>query len=298
MPASGAHDGPVREGGDVSCFAGGGRFSLAGAQDKIPIVYYEGQVYIPTTGAATTHILKPPHLGAAAKDSVYNEYFCMRLAKACQLHVPEVFIASSEIPFYIIERYDRQVVGGESDRIHQIGFCQAQNYLVEEKYEEDGGPTLEANYACLLVNSSNGIRDVRRYIDWICFNLLIGNNDSHSKNISFIVEDDALVLAPFYDLLCTSIYSEYAPEFAFKIGRHRAWGKLQKIDLQNEITKWGLSKSPDLMVQAMAKMRATIAEQLDQQVSEFVALFPKVKAAGRIREEINRRLESFAKRGI
>ena len=276
----------------------GGRFSLAGAQDKIPIVYYEGQVYIPTAGAATTHILKPPHLGTAAKYSVYNEYFCMRLAKACRLDVPEVFIAQAEIPFYITERYDRHVVGENISRIHQIDFCQAQNYLVEEKYEEDGGPSLATNYACLLVNSSNGIKDVRRYIDWICFNLIIGNNDCHSKNISFIVEGDHLVLAPFYDLLCTSIYREYSPEFAFNIGRNRAWGKLQKKDLENEVIKWGLSKSPDLLVQAMAKMQRNIEAHLDQQVAEFEHQFPQVRAASRIQGEIHRRLKSFAKRGF
>jgi serine/threonine-protein kinase HipA len=36
----------------------GGRFSLAGAQDKIPIVYYEGQVYIPTANTLASFSIR------------------------------------------------------------------------------------------------------------------------------------------------------------------------------------------------------------------------------------------------
>lgn len=41
---------------------------------------------------------------------------------------------------------------------------------------------------------------------WLAFNLLIGNNDNHIKNISFLVDEEGVRLAPFYDLLSTACY--------------------------------------------------------------------------------------------
>ena len=44
-------------------------------------------------------------------ESVFNEYFCMKLAKACGLHVAECDILEiQDIPYYVVERYDRQSV--------------------------------------------------------------------------------------------------------------------------------------------------------------------------------------------
>jgi len=41
---------------------------------------------------------------------------------------------------------------------------------------------------------------------WIIFNTMVGNSDSHLKNISFLVDQDGKRVAPFYDLLCTAVY--------------------------------------------------------------------------------------------
>jgi serine/threonine-protein kinase HipA len=58
------------------------RLSLAGAQDKLPIVFDGDRLGLPRNGTPSSHILKPPiH---AAPDSVINEGFCMALAEAMQ----------------------------------------------------------------------------------------------------------------------------------------------------------------------------------------------------------------------
>jgi serine/threonine-protein kinase HipA len=38
------------------------------------------------------------------------------------------------------------------------------------------------------------------------FNILVGNDDCHLKNLSFLVSHDAISLAPHYDLLATGAY--------------------------------------------------------------------------------------------
>ena len=69
-----------------------GYLSLAGAQDKFAAVYKEGRFFLPTQGGPTTHIIKPPIQHSGIKESVYNEYYCMELARAVGLHVPACFV--------------------------------------------------------------------------------------------------------------------------------------------------------------------------------------------------------------
>ncbi|HAZ14633.1 MAG: hypothetical protein A2X86_06095 [Bdellovibrionales bacterium GWA2_49_15] len=273
-----------------------GRFSLAGAQDKVPLVYMDEKLYIPTSGIATTHILKPPHFSKSVKDSVYNEYFSMTLAAACGLNVPKVFVVESEVPFYIVERFDRKIITDEVKRLHQVDFCQAQGYLVEEKYEEDGGPNLKSNYLCIKKNSSDFTIDAKNFMRWISFNMLLGNNDCHSKNISFLRHDGGYRLSPFYDLLCTSIYKEYSSEFAFKLGGNGSWGQWKKEHFEKEMVSWGLDKSPRLLLETLTEVKETILANLGPQLANFRARFPTIKVAGRIKEEIRNRVHSFEKR--
>ena len=54
------------------------RLSLAGAQDKLPVVFDGRHIGLPHNGAPSSHILKPAiH---AVEDSVANKGFCMLLA--------------------------------------------------------------------------------------------------------------------------------------------------------------------------------------------------------------------------
>jgi serine/threonine-protein kinase HipA len=68
------------------------RLSLAGAQDKLPVVVHGDGIGLPLGGMPSTHILKPepdrfPGL-------VANESFCMTLARAVGLPVPDITYCS------------------------------------------------------------------------------------------------------------------------------------------------------------------------------------------------------------
>lgn len=53
------------------------RLSLAGAQDKLPVVFDAQRIGLPRNGTPSSHILKPAI--AAFEDSVINEGFCQAL---------------------------------------------------------------------------------------------------------------------------------------------------------------------------------------------------------------------------
>ena len=59
------------------------RLSLAGAQDKLPVLFDGQCIGLPQGGQPSTHILKTAIL--AVQESVLNEGFCMTLAKALGL---------------------------------------------------------------------------------------------------------------------------------------------------------------------------------------------------------------------
>lgn len=130
-----------------------GYLSLAGAQDKFPAIFKEGKLFLPTHGAPTTHIVKIPIIREGIKESVYNEFYCMELARAVGFKVPPCQVLGGLHPLFIIERYDRYADHKNIvHRIHQQDFCQAQGITSEFKYEAKDGPSLKKDYDLILAN--------------------------------------------------------------------------------------------------------------------------------------------------
>jgi len=199
------------------------RISGAGAQNKLMIAFdAQVQIAIPTGSTASTHIIKPPIHGL--ETSVFNEFFCMQLARAIGLPAPETNILWIKgKPYYLVARYDREAdVSGIARRLHQEDFCQAMHIAPEIKYENEGGPTLEQCFALLDARITSGAMAGKNKItllQGVIFNYLIGNGDAHGKNFSILYQGESESLAPFYDLLCTLIYSDaFKAKMAMKIG--------------------------------------------------------------------------------
>lgn len=196
----------------------GYRLSLAGAQNKLAVGFIDNQIKLIKNGAPTTHILKP--LIARVSDSVHNEFFCMKLARIMGIDTPEVFMYHHQnIPYYLVTRYDRhRSKDGSVMRVHQEDFCQALSIPAEMKYEREGGPSIAQCQALITTHSKQPALDMHKFMMMVQFNYLIGNNDAHGKNFSFLYKDKKPVLAPAYDLLSTAIYPELSRKMAMKIG--------------------------------------------------------------------------------
>lgn len=194
------------------------RLSLAGAQDKLPVVVRDGRVALPLGDTPSTHIIKPEPLrfpGLAA-----NEFFCMTLAKAVGLKVAAVErFTVGDKACLLVRRYDRTVAAdGAVTRIHQEDFCQALGFPPEHKYQQEGGPLLRDCVALLREWSTAPVLDLRDFIDGQIFNVLVGNADAHGKNYSMLYQGGQRRLAPFYDLVCTLAWPELSKTPAMKIG--------------------------------------------------------------------------------
>jgi serine/threonine-protein kinase HipA len=236
-------------------------FSLAGAQAKFPCSIRNGEITIPV-GKPTTHIVKLPiRSGNKLLDSVENEYLCMRLAEKCGLPVPRVMILGSNIPLFAIERFDRSTHDGVIRRLHTQDLCQALGKLGKEKYEKHSGPSFADCYHLVRDQSSKAAQDLFALLDWMGFNLAIGNNDSHAKNISLILTPSGVVLAPFYDLISTALYPQYNAQFAFRISEVSSWDKITADRIDSFARKLGIRGTfvSNRWKQVFEKLRAGIS---------------------------------------
>ncbi len=209
------------------------RISLAGAQVKLLLMVLEdGSPAIPEGSAASSHILKPDIQGLRGVwGSAINETFCMQLATELGLGVAEASY-QSETRACLVRRYDRMPdAQGGLRRLHQLDVCQLAGTPSLIKYETDGGPGL-ARCRELLQQVGTPAKDLQRLIGWFFFNLLIGNNDSHAKNLAILYADEGPRLAPFYDLMSTTLYSGLSRRFAFRIDGENRPGSIERSHLE------------------------------------------------------------------
>ena len=190
------------------------RMSLAGAQHKMLVVAKGEALYEPVGATPSTYILKPDHPDTASYPaSAFNEFFTMRLARAARLKIPEVRLRYVPEPVYLIERFDRLVdkkslrtanplTAPRVSRLHVIDACQLLNKASTFKHS---GATLDA-LVQIIDKTTNRIATRNGLFRWLVFNIVVGNDDCHLKNLSFHVSHEGIELACHYDLLCTGAY--------------------------------------------------------------------------------------------
>jgi serine/threonine-protein kinase HipA len=185
-----------------------GQFSLAGAQPKTALLFQDGRWGVPSGRTPTTHILKPPT--GEWDGHAENEHFCLRLARACGLVVPNSSVTRfrDEVAI-VIERYDRVDTGRGRVRVHQEDICQALGIHPARKYENEGGPGVSQIVDLLRQYSTHPGEDMQTFLDAIAFNWLIAGTDGHAKNYALLLGGQGAVrLAPFYDLASVLPYRQ------------------------------------------------------------------------------------------
>ena len=136
------------------------RISIAGAQEKTALLYYENRWIKPHGTTPTTHILKT-RIGALPggidlSDSVENEFYCLKLTEAFGLPVNKAAIETfGETNALVIERFDRRwTEDGRLLRLPQEDCCQALSVPPTLKYQNEGGPGMievtEQEFQCVL----------------------------------------------------------------------------------------------------------------------------------------------------
>jgi serine/threonine-protein kinase HipA len=186
----------------------------------------------------------------------------------------------------LVERYDRvRRDDGTLARLWQADLCQYAGKPSDVKYEADGGPSFRDCFEILKASSRPGV-DQRNALRWLFFNLYVGNNDSHAKNLSMIASAEGLRLAPFYDLMSTRVYSGLGRNFAFSIGGESEPGKIGPAQLAKFAAS--LKVAPKYLQRIARDMAAQVETAIPKAVEELLpALGPAEKVmAQRLEQKI------------
>lgn len=272
----------------------GTRLSIAGAQNKLPVLWKDGRFFVPETDsfAPTNAILKPA--SSLFPDLHKNELFCMRLARAVGLEVSDASLVSfGKHLAYVVKRYDRVETENGTRRLHQEDFCQALGVNRVHKYEENKGPGFADCGRILLrpeVVDAAGARD--NLIRCALFNYLIGNCDAHAKNFSLIHEKDAGIrLAPFYDLVSTRAYPNISPRFAMAIGKAWEYEEVNK-DSWRRFAK-SLSVRDKLVFRLMDELVETLTGSLENVYGQFMEEYGPSRVCADIKSFVEKGIEKF-----
>jgi len=232
------------------------RLSLAGAQDKLPVVVDGARIGLAMNGTPSTHILKSSI--SSLQDSVANEHYCLSLAAAMKLPTARSHIRrAGSHEFLLVERYDRSSDHSPHPRrLHQEDFCQALGKPSDTKYQHEGGP--DTTDCCQLIRDviRPSAPSLLRFIDVVIFNTLIGNHDAHAKNFSLLYKHGTASFAPAYDLLSTAVYPELSQKMAMKIGSQYQFKQLMPRHWEQFAETNGLS------IAQLFKRIQTLATQL------------------------------------
>ncbi len=273
----------------------GVRVSLAGAQDKAAIaIFADGVPRLPKGTSPSTHILKPDIKRLAnVWHSAVNEAIVMKTAALCGLPTAEVFYEPLTNAC-VVRRFDRVPnTDGSLGRVVQYDLCQLAGTVSEKKYEKEGGPGIAACAQLIRTYSTQPAVDLRYFVGWLLFNLHVGNNDSHAKNLSvYRLPDRGVTLTPFYDLMCTRIYPALSPEFAFAIGGETRPGSIAVEHVVRMAQELGMH--PQFVLKEGLLMAAKIDGAIDQ-AAEWIAPFLP-KSAEVLAARVRRFIKSNAKR--
>lgn len=251
------------------------RWSLAGAQSKFAL-RWEGGWYEATGSEPTTHIFKPGIHDF--KDQALNEHLCLRTLGEVGLNVAATaYVEFDGAPAIVVERYDRVPDGAQVIRIHQEDFCQATSTLPKRKYESNKGPS-----ALKIIQTLRDARapeeEVRKFVEGLIGNYLLGAPDAHAKNYSVLLKPSGGVeLAPFYDIASGLPYENAKADgfpakndglryAAMAIGRERQFGRVSRRNWERFSIDANLDES--WLRGVVQFMATTIPEALVQVISD------------------------------
>ena len=266
------------------------RISLAGAQEKTALLYWDNKWHVPHGTTATTHIIKPqigklPN-GIELWNSVENEHLCLELAAALGLPVARSKIIDfADKRCLAIERFDRlRTKDGRLLRLPQEDCCQALSVPPSRKYESDGGPGIPAIME-LLKGSDTPDEDQKMFFKAQIVFWLLGATDGHAKNFSLrLAPGGRFQITPLYDIISTQPsldakqITQRQMKLAMAIGdnRHYVVSTVLGRHFMQTAKRCGL---PDKVVnEVIEELRDTGAKSIEDTVSAMPGDFPALVA--------------------
>jgi serine/threonine-protein kinase HipA len=262
------------------------RISLAGAQEKSALLWFDGCWCLPHGATPTTHIMKLPlgTVGQVVKvdmsTSVENEWLCARILSAFGLDVAQSTIGKFEDQqVLVVERFDRRWApdGSWIVRLPQEDFCQANGLPPTMKYEVDGGPGFGA-IAEQLMQSTETQRDRNDFLTSQVLFWMLAAIDGHAKNFSIrLLPQGRYQLTPFYDVLSAwpvvgkgrNKWPKQKLTMAMAVegaNRHYHWGQIQRRHFNFMARKHGYNLGAEAQIQHLIEATPGVIQEVCKQL--------------------------------
>jgi serine/threonine-protein kinase HipA len=280
------------------------RISIAGAQEKTALLFWNGRWYKPRGTTATTHILKPavgklPN-GIDLTHSVENEYLCLKILQGFGISAANAEMATfGDKRILVVERFDRLWTANKRLlRLPQEDCCQALSIPPNLKYESDGGPGVE-DILQLLEGSDDALADQRSFLKANIVFWLLGATDGHAKNFSvFLSQGGRFHLTPLYDVISAQpsvdrkqiLLKQFRLAMAVGSKRHYKVMWIAPRHFYETAKKSGVGEG--VVRDILEELRDSAPSAVDTVVSGLPKGFPE-SVANSIQKGVKRRLKSF-----
>ncbi|MEO8400297.1 MAG: type II toxin-antitoxin system HipA family toxin [Gammaproteobacteria bacterium] len=262
------------------------RISIAGAQEKTALLYWNGEWNRPLGTTPTTHIFKLPigyiqHQQMDLSDSCENEWLCSQIAEAFGLPVAKCEIQHFEdVKALVVERFDRKLASDGSwlMRLPQEDTCQALGISPNLKYQTDGGPSIE-NIMRLLLGSAQPAKDRDILFSSQVLFWLLAAIDGHAKNFSLHIEAEGKYrLTPLYDIMSAHPLIANKQLQAKKIkmamalkgkNNHYHWHDLQRRHFLS------MAKAANYSIQKAEEILNFMLDRVDSVIEQVTSKLPK-----------------------
>ena len=258
------------------------RISVAGAQEKTALLFHNGRWIEPTGTTPTTHIIKPqigrlPN-GMDLRDSVENEYLCLKLVENFGLRVANAEIATFEDQkALVIERFDRLWArDGRLLRLPQEDCCQALSVPPTRKYQNEGGPGI-VEIMGILRGSDEPTQDRLDFFKANILFWLMGATDGHAKNFSIgLLPGGRFRMTPLYDILTVqpSVDAREIEKKNFRLAMRLGSSNHYKVGdiIGRHIVETGLDAG--LSREVMARLFDEIKDHADEAIAKTADALP------------------------
>ena len=234
----------------------------AGVRPKI-LVDVDAARHIVPPGQGTPWIIKFRSLHDR-QDAGLEEYLYSLAAQKAGLTMPETgLFPSQNCPGYFgVKRFDR----AEGKKIHMHTACG----LLHASHRE---PSLDYTSLLTLTHTlTRDIRQVKKMVQLMVFNVKSGNHDDHSKNFSFLMDSKAAwKMAPAYDLTPSQGFHGERMAMVNGKGRDIDDGDLLKIATRHAVTAQEVKEIIEKTQQALSEIphmrKAVLEEQADRKIT-------------------------------
>lgn len=166
------------------------------------------------------------------------EHACMTFAASKGMNVAQVQLHRGRVNTLLVERFDRSPAGdGHFYRVPMLSGLT----LLDSDWNNQMSWAQEWHYGLLADEMSRrGVphSDLQELFKRICFNILVGNDDDHPKNVAVLFLNGSWRLSPMYDVLPTT---EGAAPSSLAMGIGSFGKELSRRNLLSQVGHYGLS---------------------------------------------------------